>query len=234
MGSIWLHAVRVAGTEKMGKSMDYEAQRVKMVDNQVRTTDVTSHSVLSAFLTVPRENFVPASLQALAYVDKDITLSPGRYLTHASPLAKLLQLAAVSKEDRVLEVGSGTGYVTALLALLGGHVTGLESDAALADSARANNAAATNVKIVTGDLEKGASTEGPFDVIFLNGAVEVVPDALFQQLADGGRLVAVVGYGNSSRAHLFTREKGVVGGTPEFNTAVKPLPGFRKVAEFQF
>lgn len=218
----------------MGKSMDYEAQRVKMVDNQVRTTDVTSHSVLSAFLSVPREKFVPESLQALAYVDKDLEIASGRYLTHASPVAKLLQLATIAQEDSVLEIGSGTGYVTALLSLLAGKVVGLESDAALADAARANLAGASHVKIVTGDLEKGAASEGPFDVIFLNGAVEEVPDALFQQLKDGGRLIAVIGYGNASRAHVFVREKGAIGGTAEFNTAVKPLPGFRKVAEFQF
>ncbi len=214
--------------------MDYEAQRVKMVDNQVRTTDVTSHSVLSAFLTVPREQFVPDDAKPLAYVDKDIELAPGRFLNHASPMAKLLQLAAVSREDSVLEIGTGTGYMTALLALLAGRVVGVESDSALADKARANLAASGNVKILTGDLEKGAASEGPFDVIFLNGAVEEVPEGLFQQLKDGGRLVAVIGYGNASRAHLFTREKGVVGGTPEFNTAVKPLPGFRKAVEFQF
>lgn len=218
----------------MGKSMDYEAQRVKMVDNQVRTTDVTSHSVLSAFLTVPRENFVPAGAKLLAYADKEIELSPGRYLNHASPVAKLLQLAAVSQEDSVLEVGAATGYVTALLSLLAGKVVGLESDAALADAARANLSSSQNVKIVTGDLEKGASSEGPFDLIFLNGAVEEVPDALFQQLKDGGRLVAVIGYGNASRAHVFVKERGAIGGTQEFNTAIKALPGFRKVEEFQF
>lgn len=214
--------------------MNYEAQRVKMVDNQVRTTDVTSHSVLSAFLSVPRENFVPDSAKALAYVDADIELAPGRYLCHASPLAKLLQLATVSQEDRVLEVGTGTGYVAAILSYLGASVVALESDAALAEQARAKLAGHPNVKVATGALEKGAAADGPFDVIFVSGAVEQVPDALFQQLADGGRLVAVLGYGNSSRAHLFVKDRGVVGSTPEFNTALKPLPGFRKVVEFQF
>ncbi len=218
----------------MGKSMDYEAQRVKMVDNQVRTTDVTSHSVLSAFLTVPREKFVPAAVQVLAYADKEIEIAPGRYLNHASPVAKLLQLAAIAQEDSVLEIGSGTGYVTALLSLLAGRVVGVECDAALADAARANLSGSANVKILTGDLEKGAASDGPYDVIFLNGAVEEVPQGLFQQLKDGGRLLAVIGYGNASRAHVFVKEKGAIGGSPEFNTAVKPLPGFRKAAEFQF
>ena len=214
--------------------MNYEAQRVKMVDNQVRTTDVTSHSVLSAFLSVPRENFVPDSAKALAYVDADIELAPGRYLCHASPLAKLLQLATISQEDRVLEVGAGTGYVSALLSNLGASVVALESDPALAEQATARLAGHPNVKVVTGALENGVAGEGPFDVIFVSGASEQVPQALFQQLADGGRLVAVLGYGNASRAHLFVKDRGVVGSTPEFNTALKPLPGFRKAVEFQF
>ncbi len=218
--------------------IDYEAQRVKMVDNQVRTVDVTSHSVLSAFLTVPRENFVPDSAKALAYVDTAIELkiggSTGRYLQDASPIAKLLQLAAISKEDKVLEIGAGTGYISTLLSLLAGSVVALESDAALAEAAKANLAGSANVKVVSGDLEKGAAADGPFDLIFIDGAVETVPDSLFGQLKDGGRLVAVVGYGNASRAHLFVKERGVVSAAPEFNTAVKPLPGFRKAVEFQF
>lgn len=218
--------------------IDYEAQRVKMVDNQVRTTDVTSHSVLSAFLTVPRENFVPDSAKPLAYVDSAIELkiggSKGRYLPDASPIAKLLQLAAISKEDRVLEIGAGSGYISALLSLLAGSVVSVESDAALAEAAKANLEASANVKVVVGDLEKGAASDGPYDLIVIDGAVEVVPESLFDQLKDGGRLVAVIGYGNSSRAHLFMKERGMVSAAPEFNTAVKPLPGFRKAVEFQF
>nr|WP_316653901.1 protein-L-isoaspartate O-methyltransferase [uncultured Gellertiella sp.] len=214
---------------------NYEVQRTKMVDNQVRTTDVTSYSVLSAFLTVPREAFVPEAARALAYVDADSALSvPGRYIMHASPLAKLLQLATISQTDHVLDVGAGSGYVSALLAHLAGSVVALESDAGLAALARANLSGHANAKVVEGDLEKGAAGEGPFDVIFIDGAVDLVPEALFAQLKDGGKLVAVLGHGNASRAHVFTRERGALSSTPAFNTAVKPLPGFRKVPEFQF
>lgn len=214
--------------------INYEAQRVKMVDNQVRTTDVTSHSVLSAFLTVARENFVPESAKAIAYTDADIEVAPGRYLSHASPLAKLIQLAGVSQEDKILEIGTGTGYVTALLGLLGELVLSLESDAALSAQAAANLSGYDNVKVITGDMEKGVPADSPFDLIFINGSVEHVPQALLGQLKDGGRLVAVVGYGNASRANVFRKERGTVTAQPTFNTAVKPLPGFRKVAEFQF
>ncbi len=127
--------------------MDFEAARVKMVENQIRTTDVTSHSVLNAFLAVPRENFVPEKSKLLAYIDNDIEISPAvfgkpaRFLMEASPLAKLLQLGEITKEDNVLDVGCGTGYVSALLSMLAGTVVALQSDEGLATEAKANLAA---------------------------------------------------------------------------------------------
>ncbi len=216
--------------------MDYTAARIKMVDNQIRTTDVTSHSVLEAFLSVPREAFVPAAMKPLAYIDNDIELAPGRYLMSPSPLAKLVQLAAITKEDLVLEVGCGTGYVSAILSTLAGSVVALESDEALAVKASETLAehGYDNVAVVTGDLEKGYGAESPYDVIVVDGAVEIIPEALFGQLRDGGRLVVVQGYGNASQARLFVKERGVVSQRAAFNTAVKPLPGFRKAAEFVF
>src|SRR3546814_16030322 len=107
--------------------MDFEAARIKMFDNQIRTTDVTSYSVLNAFHAVPREAFVPARLKPLAYIDDDIEIAPGRFLMEASPLAKLLQLCEITRDDLVLEIGSGTGYVSALLSLPAGSVVSLES-----------------------------------------------------------------------------------------------------------
>lgn len=216
--------------------MDYAAARIKMVDNQIRTTDVTSHSVQDAFLTVPREAFVPAQLKPLAYIDNDIEVGPGRYLMEPSPLAKLLQLGVVTKEDVVLEVGCNTGYGSAILSLLAGSVVALESDEALA--AKAGETLAElgydNVAVVTGDLEKGYAAEAPYDVIFVHGAVEVVPEAFFAQLRDGGRLVVVEGYGNASQARLYIKERGLASERSAFNTAVKPLPGFRRAAQFVF
>ena len=120
--------------------MNFEAARIKMFDNQIRTTDVTSHAVLAAFLSVPREEFVTAAMKPLAYIDTDIELPASgsgdrRYLMEPSPLAKLLQLAEISKTDKVLEVGSGTGYGAAVLSMLAASVVALESDAALASTA---------------------------------------------------------------------------------------------------
>ena len=221
--------------------MNFEAARIKMVDNQIRTTDVTSHAVLSAFLSVPREDFVPAAMKPLAYIDTDIELtasgaSERRYLMEPSPLAKLLQLASVTKTDKVLEIGCGTGYASAILSTLAASVVALESDAALASEATETLArlGCSNVTVVTGDLEKGHAAAAPYDVIFVHGAVETVPASLFAQLSDGGRLVAVVGSGNASRAKVCLHENGITSERLAFNTAVKPLPGFRLVREFVF
>ena len=216
--------------------IDYKAARTKMVDNQIRTTDVTSHEVLDAFLTVPREEFVPAAVKPLAYIDNDIQLAPGRFLMEPSPLAKLIQLADVAPSDIVLEVGCGTGYASALLSKLGSSVVALESEAELAASATETLARLgyDNVAVVSGDLEGGYAPEAPYDAVFVHGAVEFVPEALFAQLRDGGRLVVVEGYGNASQARLYIKESGRVAERNAFNTAVKPLPGFRKAKEFVF
>ncbi|MCQ1853054.1 protein-L-isoaspartate O-methyltransferase family protein [Neorhizobium galegae] len=216
--------------------MDFEAARTKMVENQIRTTDVTSHSVLRAFYNVPREAFVPAKAKSLAYIDKDIEVASGRYLMEASPLAKLLQLAAITKDDVVLEIGTGSGYATAVLSLIAGSVVSLEADEALASQATGtlSSLGYDNVAVVTGELEKGYAAEAPYDLVFVNGAVEEVPAALLEQLRDGGRLIVVVGYGNAAQAKVLVKEQGSISESAYFNASVKPLPGFRKAKEFVF
>ncbi|MBZ9858419.1 protein-L-isoaspartate O-methyltransferase family protein [Mesorhizobium sp. CA12] len=221
---------------------DFSERRVKMVDGQIRTTDVTSAPLIEAMLSVPREAFVGAGQQDLAYIDEDIRISDGangsgaRYLMEPSPLAKLLQLAEIDASDSVLDVGCGTGYSAALLSRLARSVVALESDAALAEAAKStlSSLGCQNVTVVTGPLPQGQAAKGPYNVIFIGGSVEEVPQALLDQLAEDGRLVAVEGRGNSGVARLFVKAGGVVTGRRAFNAAIKPLPGFERAHAFEF
>jgi protein-L-isoaspartate(D-aspartate) O-methyltransferase len=215
---------------------DFSELRTKMVDGQVRTTDVTDPAIIEAMLTIPREAFVDERLRPLAYIDEDIEIARGRYLMEPSPFAKLVQLADIRPGETVLDVGAGTGYSSAVLSRLAGRVVALESDAALAERARATLAglAAENVTVVTGPLAAGHAEIAPYDVILLEGAVGALPDALFAELAEGGRLVAVEGLGNAGIARLYLKSGGIVTGRRAFNAAVKPLPGFERTPAFVF
>lgn len=221
---------------------DFSAARTKMVDSQLRTENVTDFEVLAAMAAVPRERFVPAGQGGLAYVDRDVPITPkgaeggSRYLMEPAPFARLLQAAEVAKTDIVLDVGCGTGYSAAVLARLADSVVALESDAALAASASETltDLGVANAAVVSGPLEEGYPSEGPFDVIVVEGAVEVVPDALFAQLKDGGRLVAVVGYGRAASARVYRKSAGEIGSYDAFDAAIMPLPGFRKPQAFVF
>lgn len=216
--------------------MDFAAARIKMVDNQIRTTDVTSHGLLRAFLTVPREVFVPDARKALAYIDEDIPVGGGRFLMEPSPLAKLVQLASVDREDVVLDVGCATGYSSAVLAELAGTVVALEESAEMAGEAERNlrKLGVVNCAVVTGPLKQGYAKEGPYDVIVFQGAVDEVPAVFFDQLRERGRLVVVEGRGLSAMAKLYTKEDGIVSDRFAFNCSVKPLPGFEREASFVF
>jgi protein-L-isoaspartate(D-aspartate) O-methyltransferase len=223
-------------------SADFSERRVKMVDGQIRTTDVTSAPLLDAMLAVPREAFVGANQRDLAYIDEDIRIADGangsgaRYLMEPSPLAKLLQLAEIDAGDSVLDVGCGTGYSSALLSRLAKSAVALESDPALAETARSTLSAlgCDNATVVTGPLPQGYAANAPYDVIFVGGSVGQVPAALLDQLAEGGRLVAVEGQGNSGVARLFIKMGGIVTGRRAFNAAIKPLPGFERIQAFEF
>lgn len=221
--------------------VDYAKARATMVDCQVRTVDVTEYPVLDAFSAVPREEFVPDALKPLAYIDEDLLVSaPGaapRYLMEPGPLARLVQLAQIMPTDRVLDLGPASGYSTAILATLAAHVTGVEPDAALAETASATLARLghDNVTIIAGPLAAGHAAGAPYDVILFEGAIELLPDVIADQLADGGRIVAVVGSnGLAGKATIFTRSGRTVSGRPAFNTHVRPLPEFVRPKAFVF
>jgi protein-L-isoaspartate(D-aspartate) O-methyltransferase len=216
--------------------LDFQVQRIKMVDGQLRTTDVTGRALLAAFLEIPRENFVPQSKKDLAYLDADIEIAPGRFLPEPSPFAKLTSLADIVSTDHVLEIGCGTGYTTAILARIAAHVTAVESNETLADTARANLSALSinNAEIVSGDLASADKASGSFDVIVISGSVSAVPASLFKKLNDGGRLVCVENHGSVGLARLYSKRGNDVSGRFGFNASMPLLPGFEKPPAFAF
>jgi protein-L-isoaspartate(D-aspartate) O-methyltransferase len=189
---------------------------------------------------VPREAFIAPDQRDLAYIDEDIrianTADGPRYLMEPSPLAKLMQLAEIGPGDSVLDIGCGTGYAAAILSRLAKSVVALESDPALAATAMStlSGLGCDNVSVVNGPLPEGHAAGAPYDVIFIGGSVEKVPETLLDQLAEGGRLVAVEGQGNSGVARLFLKTGGGVTGRGAFNAAIKPLPGFERIRAFEF
>ncbi|MCZ2203978.1 protein-L-isoaspartate O-methyltransferase family protein [Bartonella sp. A05] len=222
--------------------VDFADLRRKMVDNQIRTVDVTNLSVLEAFLTMPREDFVPESSKDLSYLDSDIVVFPAQnslpacYLMGPASLAKLLQLAAAKPSDIVLDIGANSGYCAALFSKLAGFVIALENNKVLSERAAKilERNHCDNVVVVHGSLEQGYAVEGPYDVIFIEGAVDFIPDVIFEQMKEGGRLVVVEGHGNAGVARIYVKEEGVVSGRRAFNLAVKGLPGFLKAPNFIF
>ncbi|WP_375703538.1 protein-L-isoaspartate O-methyltransferase [Bartonella sp. AD13SXNS] len=221
---------------------DFAELRRKMVDNQIRTVDVTDLSVLKAFLTVSREDFVPEEMKVLSYLDTDIVLcseqdgNSARYLMKPASLAKLLQLAAVKSSDVVLDVGANSGYCAALLSKLAGSVIALESNKSLFERAleALERNQCDNVLVIHGPLEQGYAVEGPYDVVFVEGTVDFIPQGIFDQMKNSGRLVVVEGYGNAAVARIYIKEDGIISARCAFNLAVKPLPCFLKTPGFVF
>jgi len=217
--------------------IDYTAARLNMVESQLRTTKVTDEAVLASFLAVPRERFVPAHLRSIAYIDEDIPLGGGRYLMEPRVLARLLQLAAPGKSDKVLHIGCATGYATALLARMAASTVAVECEPRLAAEARALLAEFGNGTsvVVEGRLEAGCPERAPYDVILIDGAVAAVPETISSQLAEGGRLVGVVKPGaGMGRATVMTRAEGMLSHRPVFDAATPYLPGMQSAPSFVF
>jgi protein-L-isoaspartate(D-aspartate) O-methyltransferase len=217
--------------------MDYAAARYKMIQNQIRTNRVTDPLVIAAMSELPRERFVPDALQGIAYVDEDVPLGRGRYLMEPLVTALLLQAAEIDADDVVLDVGCGTGYCSAIIAGMASTVVALESDADLA--ARAADTFAelglNTASVAVGPLGEGWPAQAPYDVIVFGGAVSAIPPAITEQLAEGGRMVAVIatekGIGCGT---LFLHLGGTVSRRPLFDASVPLLPGFAPEPTFRF
>ncbi|MGQ0484192.1 MAG: protein-L-isoaspartate O-methyltransferase family protein [Hyphomicrobiales bacterium] len=212
----------------MEQMTDFNIARANMVESQVRPNGITDRRIIAAMAAIPRENFVPAARRDIAYVDDDLEIASDRYLMEPMVFARLVQLAAIKPGDKVLHVGAGTGYGTAVLARMAARVVALESDATLAAMARNNLVGVSGSGVAEGPLAEGRKAEVPFDVIVIEGRVPEVPEALFAQLADGGRLVAVVGEGEAANACIWTVKGKARGLRAAFDAAGPPLPGFAK------
>ena len=213
----------------------FSIARQKMVDGQVRTCDVTDSGIIDAMLEVPREAFVPADKQALAYLDRDLDVGGGRLLK-AALTAKLLQAAEIKATDKVLVAGAASGYVAALASKLAGQVVATVTDASLAGRATTalGQLGCANVTVRNVAAADGDKASAPFDVIVLNGATEVDPARLCGQLAEGGRLVGVFAAENPSRAMIVTRTHGDFGHRTLFDAAAPTLDGLERRPEFVF
>jgi protein-L-isoaspartate(D-aspartate) O-methyltransferase len=219
---------------------DFSTARQKMVDGQVRPSDVTDPRIIDALLAVPREAFVPESQRALAYLDLDLDVGEGghakRFLIKPVVIAKMLQAAEISETDSVLVVGCASGYAAAVAAKLAARVTATESDGALA--AKASDTLAklgfANVTVRTAAAADGDEANAPYDVIVLAGSTEIVPDRLYRQLRDGGRLVGVFAMSRPPRAMIVTHSHADFGDRALFDAAVPVLPGLERPPAFVF
>jgi protein-L-isoaspartate(D-aspartate) O-methyltransferase len=213
---------------------DFPAARRHMVDGQIRTADVTDLRIIAAMLEVPRERFMPPASVSLAYLDLDAPVSATRRLLKPMVLAKLIQAVQIGATDRVLDAGCATGYTAAVLARIAERVVALEPDPGLAKAATDALSALPNVDVVSARLTDGWPQGAPYDVVILDGATEIVPQTLCQQLKDGGRLVCVLGAGPGSKAMIYRRSGTEVGGRAIFDASATLLPGFAKTLAFAF
>jgi protein-L-isoaspartate(D-aspartate) O-methyltransferase len=224
-----------------GPSMSgFSTARQNMVDCQVRPSDVTDFRIIDAMLEVPREAFVPPNQRALAYLDLDLEVSEGasgkRFLIKPAVTARMLQAAEIKDTDKVLVAGGATGYTAAVVAKFAGRVTATESDPTLAASAKAILAdlGIGNVTVRAAAVADGDPADGPYDVIVLNGGTEIVPDGLYRQLREGGRLVGIFATTQPPRAAIVTHSHDDFGHRALFDAVAPVLPGLERLPAFVF
>jgi protein-L-isoaspartate(D-aspartate) O-methyltransferase len=207
---------------------DFARARLNMVESQIRPNGVTDTRILKAMARIPREAFVPEVQRPMAYMDEDIAVAPARFLMEPMAAARLIQLADIGPNDRVLHVGCATGYGTAVIAELSRSVDAIDEDAALVVSAQSalQHLGIANASVATARHAEGKPSGAPYDVIVMEGRVPAVPDELLRQLADGGRLAAVIGDRPVATATLIKRHGTATSALAVFEASVAALPGF--------
>lgn len=211
-----------------------EAARTAMVDTQVRPNDVTDRALIRALLHTPREAFLPKELEPVAYSEKALQTSPGRWLWEPRDFGKLIEEAEVEAGHKVLNIAAGSGYTAAVLAAMGAQVTALEDDAGLHEALKARFAGAANIEVAKGSLADAGGLKGPFDVVIVGGAVEVVPEAWLAVLGDGGRLAVAVRENGVGRARIYVKSNGVASYRSPFDCTPPVLAGFEAPEGFRF
>ena len=217
---------------------DFVLARRNMVDGQLRPNRVTNAQLLAAIGDLPRERFLPAGLQSVAYADDDVPLGNGRFLMEPMVLARLIQALQPQPEEKALVVACGHGYGAALLSRLVKSVVAVESDPTLAGVAEQTirDLGIANIDLTVARSEAGAAAGAPYDAILIEGAVQEIPRTILEQLAEGGRLTTVVAApsGVLGVAQLVVKEGGVTSGRPLFDAGTPALPGFARPARFTF
>lgn len=213
--------------------LDFDYMRNAMVSNQLRTNAVTDSRVLSAMGTVARENHVPPAFRATAYIDRAVPLGNGRALNPPLATGRLLSEAQPLPGERALVVGAATGYAAAILADIGLDVVALEQDAALLDHARSAIGDGP-AQLVEGPLEAGWQEGAPYDLVLIDGAVEEVPQAIIDQIRDGGRLAASLVEGEVTRLGIGRKAGRGFGMTLYVDAEAVTLPGFARPRAFTF
>ncbi|MCU0900665.1 MAG: protein-L-isoaspartate O-methyltransferase [Cypionkella sp.] len=213
---------------------DFSARRVMMVDTQVRPSDVTKFPIIDAMLTVPRETFVPRDKREAAYMGENVALRAGRVVLEPRTLAKLLDALDIQPDETVLDLGCALGYSAAVLARLAEAVIAVEEDESMANEAQTllSQASVDNAAVIVGPLAAGSAKHGSYDVITVQGGVETIPEALLDQLKDGGRIGAIFMEGALGIARIGYKSEGKVSWRYAFNAAAPVLPGFAAVRGF--
>jgi protein-L-isoaspartate(D-aspartate) O-methyltransferase len=217
--------------------MNLEQMRLNMVEQQIRTWEVLDQDVLDLLYIVPREEFVPQQHRALAFSDLELPLGEGERMWQPKLEARVLQELALKRTDRVLEVGTGSGYLTALMAYRAAEVRSVEIRAALADFGKRNleRHGADNVVLELGDAARGWARHAPYDAIVLTGSTPILPQGFLDQLAAGGRLFAVVGEAPAMQARLVTcSAPGASSSVDLFETVLRPLANAEQPRRFRF